>query len=89
MPRARRILALILLLLVMLVALLVAAVGMLDVIGCCAIDERRFPEQAARNRERQRTASLVTMAALAAAAGAGIGAVRTGNGLRRLAAPRP
>ena len=56
-------------------ALLVALVAALNVIGCCAIDCDKFPEECAENERRQSNASLLMVGALVVAAGSMGGAI--------------
>jgi hypothetical protein len=55
--------------------LLVALVAALNAIGCCAIDCEKFPDQCAKNKRRQETASVVLLGALAASAASMGGAI--------------
>jgi hypothetical protein len=68
-------------------ALFVALIAALNVIGCCAIDCERFPEECAQNERKQETASLVLMGALVVSAASMGGAIHVRRRGRRSASP--
>jgi hypothetical protein len=82
-PRLPRVAAALALALVTALSLLVAVGAGIATLGCCAIDCEKYPAKCAENRERQRDAGLVLLAALAVAAGSGVAAMRVARGGRR------